>query len=74
MLIRLGYDIRFNTYARVPILAMLNVHPTREKDLLEPDLLRVEPDVPLSLTLIALAIAALALSLLRAGSGSLIRA
>ena len=47
MLIRLGYDIRFNTYARVPILAMLNVHPSREKDLLEPDLLRVEPDVPL---------------------------
>ncbi len=47
MHIRLGYDIRFDASARVPVVALLNVHPSREKDLLEPDLLRVEPDVPL---------------------------
>jgi transglutaminase-like putative cysteine protease len=48
MQIRLGYDLRFNTCARVPVVALLNVHPSREKDLREPDLLRMEPDVPLS--------------------------
>ena len=48
MRIRLGYDLRFNTFGPVPVVALLNVHPSREKDLLEPDLLRVEPDVPLS--------------------------
>ncbi len=48
MQIRLGYDLSFNTSARVPVVALLNVHPSREKDLREPDLLRVEPDVPLS--------------------------
>jgi transglutaminase-like putative cysteine protease len=45
MLIRLGYDITFRTPARVPIVALLNVHPSREKDLTEPDRLRVEPEV-----------------------------
>lgn len=44
MLIRLGYDIEFETQSRVPMVAMLNVHPSRAKDLREPDLLRVEPD------------------------------
>src|ERR1700689_686525 len=46
MLIRLGYDISFNTPQPVAIVAMLNVHPSREHDLREPDLLRVEPEVP----------------------------
>jgi transglutaminase-like putative cysteine protease len=48
MRIRLGYDLRFNTAARVPVIALLNVHPSREKDLLEPDRLCVEPNVPVS--------------------------
>lgn len=47
MLIRLGYDIEFQIPMRVPVVALLNVHPSREKDLREPDELRVEPDVPI---------------------------
>jgi transglutaminase-like putative cysteine protease len=46
MLIRLGYDIELEIAARVPIVALLNVHPSREKDLREPDLLRIEPEIP----------------------------
>jgi transglutaminase-like putative cysteine protease len=45
MLIRLGYDIRFNTPFPVPVVALLNVYPSRAQDLLEPDRLRVEPEV-----------------------------
>jgi transglutaminase-like putative cysteine protease len=47
MLIRLGYDIRFETPAAVPMTALLSVHPSRRQDLREPDRLRVEPDVAL---------------------------
>jgi transglutaminase-like putative cysteine protease len=47
MLIRLGYDIRFDIPRAVPVVALLNVHPSREADLLEPDRLQVEPDVDL---------------------------
>jgi transglutaminase-like putative cysteine protease len=43
MLIQLGYDIRFQTSSAVPFIALLNVHPSREADLLEPDVLRTEP-------------------------------
>jgi len=46
MLIRLGYDIRFDLPLPIPFVAMLNVHPSRDKDLREPDVLRVEPEVP----------------------------
>jgi transglutaminase-like putative cysteine protease len=45
MLIRLGYDITFENPLRVPVIALLNVHPSREKDLIEPDQLRIEPEV-----------------------------
>jgi len=51
MLIRLGYDIRFDIPRPVPIVALLNVHPLRERDLREPDRLQVEPDVPLQMYL-----------------------
>jgi transglutaminase-like putative cysteine protease len=47
MLIRLGYDIRFEIPCTVPLVALLNVHPSREADLLKPDQLHVEPDVNL---------------------------
>ncbi len=47
MLIRLGYDIRFDIAAPVPMTALLNVHPSRRHDLREPDRLRIEPEVPL---------------------------
>ena len=44
MLIRLGYDIRFDIPCPVPMVALLNVHPSREPDLREPDELHVEPN------------------------------
>ena len=47
MRIRLGYDLWFNTYTSVPVVALLSVHPSREKDLVEPDLLHTDPEVPI---------------------------
>lgn len=47
MLIRLGYDIRFATPAAVPMVALLHLHPSREADLQEPDILRIDPAVPI---------------------------
>ncbi|MGA7288785.1 MAG: transglutaminase family protein, partial [Terriglobales bacterium] len=43
MLIRLGYDIQFETTGQVPIVTLLNVHPSRKKDLREPDELHTDP-------------------------------
>jgi transglutaminase-like putative cysteine protease len=43
MLIRLGYDIQFETAGTVPIVTLLNVHPSRTKDVLEPDELQTDP-------------------------------
>ena len=45
MLIRLGYDIHFQVAASAPMIAHLNVHPSRSLDLVEPDQLRIEPAV-----------------------------
>jgi transglutaminase-like putative cysteine protease len=45
MLIRLGYDIEFNLPQPVALVALLNVHPSREADLREPDELHIEPQV-----------------------------
>ena len=45
MKIRLGYDIRFTTVGHVPFVAMLNVHPSRTADLLEPDILYADPSI-----------------------------
>lgn len=46
MLIRLGYDIRFDIPASVAMVAMLHVHPSRRPDLQEDDHLRLDPAVP----------------------------
>jgi transglutaminase-like putative cysteine protease len=46
MLIRLGYDIRFDLPAPVTIVGMLHVHPSRAADLREPDDLILTPSVP----------------------------
>ena len=43
MLIRLAYDIQFDIPAPVAMVALLNVHPSRARDLLEPDELQTEP-------------------------------
>jgi transglutaminase-like putative cysteine protease len=48
MLIRLGYDIQFDIYSEVPMVALLNIHPSRIPDLLEPDELHIDPDIPVS--------------------------
>jgi transglutaminase-like putative cysteine protease len=45
MLIRLGYDIRFDVTAAVPVVAQLTVHPSRRHDLREPDRVHVDPPV-----------------------------
>ena len=43
MLIRLAYDIQFEIPAPVAMVALLNVHPSRVPDLLEPDEVQTEP-------------------------------
>jgi transglutaminase-like putative cysteine protease len=43
MLIRLAYDIQFDIPAEVAMVALLNVHPSRFRDLEEPDELQTEP-------------------------------
>ena len=45
MLIRLGYDIQFDLPCATPMVALLNVHPSRERDLLERDEVEVFPSV-----------------------------
>ena len=37
MLIEAGFDIAFDCPAQTPMLLQLNVHPSREPDLLSPD-------------------------------------
>ena len=43
MMLRLGYDIRFEIPSAVTMVALLNVHPSRVADLRAPDELRAEP-------------------------------
>jgi transglutaminase-like putative cysteine protease len=45
MLIRLGYDMQFDIPAPVAMVGVLHVHPSRVKDLREPDELTVTPEV-----------------------------
>jgi transglutaminase-like putative cysteine protease len=47
MLIRAGYDIAFTTDQRVPMLANLSIHATRNKDLRTAQRIFTQPDVPL---------------------------
>jgi transglutaminase-like putative cysteine protease len=48
MLIEAGYDITFDCPAWTPMLLQLNVHPSREADLLSPDAIRSDPALPMS--------------------------
>jgi transglutaminase-like putative cysteine protease len=48
MRIGIGFDIALTFRQATPMLMMLNVHPSRRSDLIVPDLLRLEPQVPLS--------------------------
>ena len=45
VLIRLGYDLSFDVPAPTVMTTLLHVHPSRVSDLLEPDVLEVEPGV-----------------------------
>lgn len=45
MLIRLGYDIQFEFPQITPMVALLHVHPSRERDLVEPDIVHIEPGI-----------------------------
>jgi transglutaminase-like putative cysteine protease len=46
MQIRLGYSIELNISKPMAVIAVLNVHPSRVKDLLEPDVVQILPEVP----------------------------
>src|SRR5579875_2852484 len=46
MLIRLGYDIEFAIPHGATFLALLRVHPSRQSDLDQPDLVQVSPALP----------------------------
>ncbi|MGC2298319.1 MAG: transglutaminase family protein [Acidobacteriaceae bacterium] len=47
MLLRLGYDMQFDIPEPVACVAQLRVHPSRAAVLREPDLVQVEPAVPI---------------------------
>ena len=46
MLIRIGYDLTFEFASPTAMMMLLHVHPERAGDLLEPEKLIVEPDIP----------------------------
>ncbi|MDG6079248.1 transglutaminase family protein [Erythrobacter litoralis] len=46
MLIRTGYDLRFECDVPVPMLALLNVRPERQSDLRTPEMLKTDPPIP----------------------------
>ena len=46
MLIRIGYDIRFELSQDAPFLALLRVHPSRQANLRLPDFILTEPCTP----------------------------
>jgi transglutaminase-like putative cysteine protease len=46
MLLRLGYDIRFEIPSPVAMVALLHVHPSRAADLRAPDEICIEPCTP----------------------------
>jgi transglutaminase-like putative cysteine protease len=47
MLIRTGYDIRFDVDVPVPMLALLAIHPSRHRDLRTTHRIVASPDIPL---------------------------
>ncbi|HEY0291235.1 MAG TPA: transglutaminase family protein [Hansschlegelia sp.] len=51
MKVRVGFEIAYTFQQTTPLLAMLNIHPSREKDLIISDQITVEPRVPISVYL-----------------------
>src|SRR2546430_10761958 len=48
MIIKIGFDIQFEVPAPTPMILMLYVHPSRQADLRAPEVIAVEPDIPLT--------------------------
>ena len=46
MIIRAGYEIAFECYQEVPMVLLLSVHPSRQKDLLTEHRIDLSPSVP----------------------------
>ncbi len=46
MKIRTGFDISFESVNPTPMILMLNVHPSRTYDILTPEVLNFEPEIP----------------------------
>jgi transglutaminase-like putative cysteine protease len=46
MLIKIGYEIVFESPVAVPMMLMLYTHPSRTDRMKKPDQLRIEPDIP----------------------------
>lgn len=47
MLIRAGYEIVFETASPTPMMAMLSIHPSRQKDLQTPQQIETSPVIPI---------------------------
>jgi transglutaminase-like putative cysteine protease len=47
MLIRAGYEIRYESEVATPMLAMLSIHPSRNRDLVTPHRITASPAVPM---------------------------
>src|ERR1700744_5215646 len=43
MKIRIGFDIAYDFVGHTPMILMLNVHPSRRRDLLAPDVIHLSP-------------------------------
>jgi transglutaminase-like putative cysteine protease len=48
MKIRAGYEISYECSQPTPMILMLSVHPSRTKDLIKPDQLKVDPEIPVN--------------------------
>src|SRR5438552_1186200 len=48
MQIRVGFQMLYEFAARTPVVLMLNVHPSRATDMIEPDQLRITPALPVT--------------------------
>src|SRR5262249_11808407 len=48
MQIRVGFEVVYQFAARTPVVLMLNVHPSRAGDMIEPDQLRIAPALPVT--------------------------
>jgi transglutaminase-like putative cysteine protease len=49
MRIRFGYELTYSCPQRVPLLLMLHAHSSRSSDLIVPDVMRIEPPVPVEI-------------------------